>query len=946
MGDWRREGSRESARRSYRGRSHDRPVETGSRPRWRVPAERPPPNPRSRGYEGRYSGATESQRSRERRSSPRRYSPGRSSVKSSDLVSDIPGGTTVSYSLGRTAGIVAAGAWAARQEIVSLLEARRDPQELVSIIRKGEEGPHVLSFLGSGAEEKPTTTKSASPGRSWSRVASEKKDPAPNKDDVPLDLFSGGDEWENEVEKQKAILESFVPARGERLPEWAGGSGAGSARDKKTEHPAGYRPVYPSQLPERFGFGKKATPPPPEFRGPTVRPSVRADTPGLESIEFKKAATPPPAIPATPLDDQPKRSRSRHRERRRRRREDPSTMAGREAEQLRQYDEGCEGVYNWMRRLGYHMELTAILEEKGPLDRERFKKLTKPHRAATGLNYVRLMTKLLEWRFRRPDLDSREGSLDGRMGILEYVEHLIEKQVGFMTPRSLMYAIDFFGTLFGFDAKGSFWSRAKTLAAGYAQSKTTPPSRAPAFGRSTMKALESAVVDPYMSLPIRIACGKLRLSIQSSTRFDDILNTPISCCEWIRRPGEKGVIGLRSRALRGKCGPRQWVASLKGVDPENDHWLIELMTHLLRSHGSSWEEDDHMGKAANSQGDGFTSSPSKLEDDVNLVKEGLKKMLQDSIDVGLTQKEIDGLRWHGAKATMTSIMQHLQLKKREVRFQGSWREKGESMPDTYLRESQTIVLGAQEKCLAYLRDGGDIFMFEGEQVRPGERPEASPDDKVRVEKAMACGAPKGADPRSLPRMLLDPAFKENCEIDDSSLEAERKEVAEAELDTTFTEEVEDEDKEKAEEDLGLDLEMPDSLSEEAAWDEMDSEGFTAYWVQSKTAQSPVKLHLPAPLVYVEGVLQEAKPKCGLSGHYDYIKAEEAWDEATTLCRRCSASTEGKCNGICEHMHLGKDLVVKRCTRRCCLEPGHKPSSDHRCSFHSDLDDPKREGSTS
>ena len=598
-----------------------------------------------------------------------------------------------------------------------------------------------------------------------------------------------------------------------------------------------------------------------------------------------------------------------------------------------------------MRRLGYEMELTAILEENGPLDRERFKSLTKPNRAATGLNYVRLMTKLLEWRFRQPQLDAREGELDGEMGILEYVEELISKQVGFMTPRSLLYAIDFFGALFGFDAKGKYWARAKKLASVYSQSKATPTSRAPAFGRDTMRALEMATIDPFLRKPVRAACGKLRLSIQSSTRFDDILNTPIACCEWIRRPGEPGIIGLRSRAVRGKCGPRLWVASFKAVDPENDRWLIELMDLLLKAHGPTWEEDDHMGKAADASGDHFIRAPSKLEDDVNLVREGLSKLLKDSVPVGMTQSQIDGLRWHGAKASMTSIMQHLQLKKREVRFQGSWKEKGENMPDTYLREGQTIVLRAQEKCLAYLREGGDIYMLEGEQVRPGENPDVNSDDKIRVEKAMAYEEASSADVGALPRAFLDPGFKDGS-IDKEVLEREKKEIQEAEVDTPFTELAGPEEAEKGDEDLAsLDLELPTEMGEEGAWDELDSEGFTAFWVVSKTAHGPPKLHLPAPLVYVEGVLQEAKPKCGLSGSYDYVKSEEAWDDAATLCKRCSTSSEGTCPGICDHMHLGKDLVVKRCSRRCVGEPGHKASGkcDHKCSFHTDLEDPKREG---
>ena len=44
----------------------------------------------------------------------------------------------VSLSLGRTSGVLAAGAWAARWELASLLEPRCDPDSLVRIIRVRE----------------------------------------------------------------------------------------------------------------------------------------------------------------------------------------------------------------------------------------------------------------------------------------------------------------------------------------------------------------------------------------------------------------------------------------------------------------------------------------------------------------------------------------------------------------------------------------------------------------------------------------------------------------------------------------------------------------------------------------------------------------------------------------------------------------------------------------
>ena len=66
-----------------------------------------------------------------------------------------------SLSLGLTTGITAAGAWAARFEIASMLEAKCNPNELVEAIRAGREGPHVLSMT---QHEERSTVGSASAG--------------------------------------------------------------------------------------------------------------------------------------------------------------------------------------------------------------------------------------------------------------------------------------------------------------------------------------------------------------------------------------------------------------------------------------------------------------------------------------------------------------------------------------------------------------------------------------------------------------------------------------------------------------------------------------------------------------------------------------------------------------------------------------------------------------
>jgi len=71
------------------------------------------------------------------------------------------------------------------------------------------------------------------------------------------------------------------------------------------------------------------------------------------------------------------------------------------------------------------------------------------------------------------------------------------------------------------------------------------------------------------------------------------------------------------------------------------------------------------------------------------------------------------LRWHGAKATLSSVMQHLGLQKKAVRFQGGWKARHETMPDCYLREAQTLLIEAQQKCLTYLCKGGGLVRLEG-----------------------------------------------------------------------------------------------------------------------------------------------------------------------------------------------------------------------------------------
>ena len=528
-------------------------------------------------------------------------------------------------------------------------------------IKSGREGDHILN-LG-------PTAPAADSLKSWSPVQSVRdnlKEPAVTPGGVSNDKLweDDSDDWEQDLSKQKAILESLTGESASSLPPWiTGAGGSGSGKDSRKV----IGPSYVGGGVREKAFARAATPPPKgtvvQNLAASVRPGAPQSSRPPENLPFRKAAV-PPGRPSREdrLEDREDRDRERSRRRGRRRERErgevPTSMEQKESAEMEKYFTESLDIFSLlMKKFKVEMELASIIAPEGKIDETRFRLLTRPKRAGTGMNYVRLMTKFLGWRMHRGDLDKREGGFDAKFGILDFVESLVQEESGYLTPRTFLYAVDYFATAFGFDAVGGHWYRAKRLAASYAASKTTPTSRAPFFTKATLAALEQAVMDPFLSRPERVACGKLRLCVQSSTRFDDLLNTPLSGCEWVRRPGEKTIIGLRSRALRGKTGGRNWIAALQGVQRDHDKWLIVLMDLVLGSHGSTWKQDDHFGKMASGDLVSFIRRPASISTDVNLVKSALNKYLKEGINVGLSQEELMILRWHGAKATLSSVMQ-------------------------------------------------------------------------------------------------------------------------------------------------------------------------------------------------------------------------------------------------------------------------------------------------
>ena len=143
----------------------------------------------------------------------------------------------------------------------------------------------------------------------------------------------------------------------------------------------------------------------------------------------------------------------------------------------------------------------------------------------------------------------------------------------------------------------------------------------------------------------------------------------------------------------------------------------------MESHGEGWKLHDHIGKSYSPEGDIAKTTVASFDQDVQFIRCMLSSAVEEGMDLGMTLSQTKTSRWHGAKSTLTSVMMHRQVGDRAVRFAGNWKECRESMPDTYLRESQLLVLAAQEKALHFLRNGGEVGSLEGVPLDFGQTTE-------------------------------------------------------------------------------------------------------------------------------------------------------------------------------------------------------------------------------
>ena len=366
------------------------------------------------------------------------------------------------------------------------------------------------------------------------------------------------------------------------------------------------------------------------------------------------------------------------------------------------------------------------------------------------------------------------------------------------------------------------------------------------------------------------------------------------------------------------------------------------MDLLLKAHKSTWKTDDHIGKLASRDGKVFYDSPAKMDADVTTLKNVLLENLGQSGYGGITEDEVSAMRWHGAKATLTTVMQHINISPRAVRFAGDWSAAGEGMADLYLREAQLLTLDAQQKALRYLRLGGGVVGLVGEPVfrEPKDEDGKRCPFETVVEAMEKLELPEVAV-HEAPQELYDQCF-ENGLPDMDLIEAETQQKIDPERVANLLEEIKVEDDEEM---INVDelkqehtadgagdqvrdgpeaVETPSTSDDE--FDEAMVDAFVM--VARPTAASKLHLKLAASKAETLGSVRPV-PKCGARGSYESIRADE--HVSAGLCCRCFG--KGSCDHLCSWTQVDEQGTGKlRCSRRCNIEGSDH--AQHLCAFHS------------
>ena len=821
------------------------------------------------------------------------------------------------------------GAWSARLEIAEILQEGIPAEEILRAIEGCEEADHHLvqhrvPTLEDGPNRgKAPESRSAGPRGSLSNPPS--KEPATFGAYGPWRAGSGTGSNTSSSDRAAA------GAAREGVPIWVSSQAAGAAFARKALDPSDIVPSPSTPLEDQ----EEESPEPVRAHERPVGEAV--------GFSFRKRAVPqPPSPPEKVKPPQPV-------QRRRPTRHNPLDL-----EKLNSFQSMCLKIFEDLVILQVEMDLVDFVTVDGgsSIDEEKFKIITEPRSPGTGLRYARLMTRYIDKLSAETSSEKESSSPFSIQRVQREILPMISDETGFMTPLSFIYALEHFSAVFGFASPGSKHPRCKKLALDYSK-KAPEKKQAPPFPVSFLDYLEKAVLDESKKLEHRLVLGKLRLCTQASVRHSDLATTALSRVEWCRVVGEETILGLRARAGKTKSGPRPWAASWLGVRPENDRWLFVLADLLLKAHGSSWATHGFLGCASDGKGS-FAATPPCIGEDVVLAKQAIMEDFDAGRSVPLSVREVQGLRWHSCKNTLTTLMVHTGVKSRSIRYQGAWRKASETMIDLYLREAQVLVIKAQMEVLDQVRRGVTLSVLEGRPLNlvPGQScwksleamfKEKAPDgvppeEAVRaMEAAVVCVADEeGGEvkirgscpvaPQDLPEAFKDPSLGSSASLV-KKLQEER--LVQKECMDALSKEIESE-LEGSNPDSDLDSDDSDAEPEAADM------ALLPFFICSATGLG--KVHRPG-----ESVLGQAEgfgPACGVQGkRFEALTLTENWGNYA-LCERCFGKAAG-CPELCGY-ETRKNGELVRCARRCAPEAmedhpeGHRDllfGTTHRCSIH-------------
>ena len=640
--------------------------------------------------------------------------------------------------LGRTSGVFAAGAWAARLEIAHLLESGISTEALLSEINSGQESDRPLEMGGRkeapfGGDSPGEVPFDAPSDRSRSKALPEKRKEKQGRSKESRD--ASREERKSDMAYSRSTSRGDLNARGvssipapppgrfgmepsfdnSKIPKysqpklssgepaWASSGTVQFNFGKKADVPAAESDGYSPTTPEDGGEAKKGGKTEAEPTSSEAPPEKFSIPEGVGGFR-KKAERGPPAAPENPEPRQVPPIQTKR----------PVRQSVLDGEKLGVFRSLAMSLFEDLVILQVEMELLPdVMGESNQIDERKFELYTQPRSPGTGLRYARLLKLYLKHMSSKYTNENRP-EVFGSTALQSYIFQLIEEEVGFMTPLSLIYAVEHFATIFGFDAPGTKNPRVRRFATDYSK-KAPEKKQAPPFSVAFLDYLKKAVLDHTKPLEFRLVMGKLRLCTQASIRHSDLATTALNRAEWCRIVGEERVLGLRAKADKTKSGPRPWSASMLGVNPRNDEWMVTFVEILFRVHGPKWKTHSFLGCAGDGRG-GFLCVPPTIGEDVIVMKQAMKQDLESGVQVPLSEAEINGFRWHSCKNTMPSLMVHCGIRTRAIRHQGAWRKASESMVDLYLRETQVLVIKAQLEILDQVRKGVTLNVLEGKSL--------------------------------------------------------------------------------------------------------------------------------------------------------------------------------------------------------------------------------------